>query len=629
MLTTIREKTQGIVAAIIITFIAIPFALWGVNSYFDGGSRLDVAVVNGEKISEQAYRSTLEGFRNQLDARMADNPEIKRLVVDGLIDQTLLVRDADAQGYRFGSERLAKTIRELPYFQTAGRFDSTLYENLLRREGIGVQEFEARRRAEAVTAQLQSGLVDSRVVTASEIGSVLRLLRQQRELAYVTVATERFQTAAVVTKEDVEQYYNAHPDLFRTQEQVRIEHVRLAAPELMKGYEPSDAELRQLYAEDGSKNVRPEIRRAAHILITVVSGASSDDSTKAQAKIADIEKQARAGADFAKLARTHSQDTDSAAKGGDLGELRPGLLPKPLEDAVAALKPGELSKPVRSEYGFHLIKLTAYQPAVQRPFAELKPQLARQLRQRKGEERYYEASEKLRNLVYEQADSLSPAAEALGLKIETSDWFSRNGGSGVAAHPRVVEAAFGVDVLQSKRNSDVFELAGDTLMAIRVAGHRPPELKPITEVRAQIERTLRQEAAQKAAHAFGENLLKDLNAGQSLEVVARKHGLPLLGPKLVLRDQAAGMDRAIVEAGFRASRPESGKPMFGGVDLGSKGFAVFALARVVDGDVAKADAQTLERARRMLTTQRGSGYYASYRAGLKQKADIEIYKDRL
>jgi peptidyl-prolyl cis-trans isomerase D len=628
MLTTIREKTQGIIATIIIAFIAIPFALWGINSYFDGGSRLDVASVNGEKISEAAYRSTLEGFRRQLDPRMAENPEIKKLVVESLVDQTLLVRDADEQGYRLGSERLAGMIRELPYFQSAGKFDPKLYESLLRREGMSVPEFEARRRAEAVSVQLQVGLSNSAIITSSEVDTLTRLMRQQREVAYTTLDIERFHAGTAVTPEAVEQYYQTHPELFRTQEQVRIEYVRLAAPDLMKNYQPNDADLRKLYAEDTSKNVRPETRRASHILISLAPAATAEDAAKALAKIEGIEKQARAGADFATLARAHSQDTDSAAKGGDLGEIRAGVLPKPLEDAVFVLKPSELSKPVRTEYGYHLAKLTAYKPAVQRSFEEMKPQLAKQLRQRQGEERFFDASEKLRNSVYEQSDSLVPAAELLGLKVETTDWFGRNGGSGIAAHPRVIEAAFSAETLQQKRNSDALEIAGDTLVTIRAIGHRPAEPRPLAEVKAQIERSLRQQAAQNAARELGEKLVQEINTGQPLATVARKHGLTVHGPKLVTRDQPAGLERAVVDVAFRASRPEGAKAVAGGVDLGSKGFAVYAVTRVVD-DSAKVDAATREKAQRALAAQRGAGYYSSYRAGLKQKANVKIYQERL
>lgn len=629
MLTTIREKTQGIIATFILALIGIPFALWGVNSYFDSGVRSDIASVNGEKISELEYRTAFDGFRRQLDPRVAESPEIKRMVVESLVEQELLERDAYDQGYRFGNERLARMIRELPYFQTGGRFDADLYESLLRREGLNMGEFESRRRAEALMMQIQAGLIDSGIVTASEVGMLVRLLKQEREVLYTVIANDGFRDRVTILPEQIQQHYDANQDLFRTQEQVKIEYVRLSAQDLTKNYQPSDAELQQLYAEDGSKISRPEMRRVSHILIPVAPGSPSDDVKKAQTLIEDIEKQARAGGDFSQLARKHSQDDSTAAKGGDLGELSPGLLPKPLEDAVYVLKQGDITKPVRTEFGYHLAKLTAYRAATQKTFDAMRPQLVKQAHQRYSEQRFYDASEKLRNIVYEQPDSLAPAAEALGLKVETSDWFSRAGGTGVAAHPRSIEAAFSAEVLQQKRNSDAFEISGDTLVSIRVAGHRPAEPKPFDEVKAQIERTLRDAAAQKAAQALGENLLNELTAGQRLETAARRYALPVQGPKLVTRDLAQGFDRAVVDAAFRAPRPVDGKAAFGGVELAARGYAVYAVIRVRDGDPSKVDAATKEKAKRILTAQRGQGYYADYRAGLKKNADIKIYQDRL
>jgi peptidyl-prolyl cis-trans isomerase D len=626
MLTTIREKTQGIIASFILALIAIPFALWGVNSYLDSGMRSEVASVNGEKISEQEYR---DAFRRLIDPRVAESPEIKKLVVEQLLEQALVLRDAEAQGYRLSDERLATMIRELPYLQSGGRFDPALYQAWLRREGKTMHEFESRQRVEAAAAQIYTGLVGSGIVTTSDMNELIRLLKQERDVAYAVVTSDRFHAEAKITPEAIQQYYDAHPDLFRTQEQVRIEYVRLSAQDLVQDYRPSDAELRQRYEEDPSRIARPESRMVSHILVTVASDASEDDAKQALSRIQEIEKQVRAGGDFAQLARKNSQDTVSAPKGGDLGELRPGVLPKTLEDAVVALKPGAVSAPVRTPYGYHLAKLTSYKPAVQRSLEELRPQLVKQLRQRHSEERYYETSEKFRNAVYEQSDSLAPAAQALGVKVETTDWFSRAGGMGVAAHPRVIEAAFSAEVLQQKKNSDAFELSGDTLIAVRAVGHKPSEPKPFADVKAQIERTLRQEAARKATREFGENVVKELTAGQSWDAALRKHGLRAQGAKTLSRDQAQGVDRSIVDAAFRAPRPENGKSSFGGVDLAGKGYAVYAVTRVREGDPAKADTATKDKAKRILAVQRGVGYYADYRAGLKQKADIKINQERL
>lgn len=629
MLAKIREKTQGIIASVILILIVIPFAFWGINSYFEGGGSVAVAKVEGVDITQQAYRQAMEQLRG-VDPKLLEDRQMRQMVLEGLIDQTLLVRDAENKGYRIGDARLGQMIRELPYFQRDGRFDPDLYQTLLRREGIGMREFESRRRSEQMIGQLRAGLSDSGFVTEADLAGVVRLLAQEREIAVATIGTEPFLTRAVVGEAEAAQYYQSHQDQFSTPEQVRIEYLRLSAEGLIENYRPGAEELKRAYAEEAGRYVVPEKRRASHVLIQLAPQAPEAEAKQAAAKIEDIARQARAGNDFAQLAKQHSDDKDSGAKGGDLGEIRRGVLPKELEDAIYALKRvGELAPPVRTSYGWHLARLTAHTPEKRKSFAEARKELVDLVRKRRGEERFLELSEKFRNLVYEQPDSLKPAAEALGLAVQQSDWFSRAGGSGLTAQSRIVEAAFHPDIRGQGRNSDAIEVGADALVALRVIGHRPESARPLSEVRAQIERVLREERAQAAARNLGEGLLKELRAGAKLEALAKNHGLKLQPPKSATRDQTAGLDRRIVEAAFQAPRPEGGRPAYGGVALGGQGYALFAVQRVKEPDLAKADAVLKDKVRKVLSARRGADYYANYRAGLRKAADVKINYDKL
>src|SRR6266566_3346621 len=316
MLTTIREKTQGIIATIILSLLALTFVVWGISSYRDRDTHAEVASVNGDKISEQAYRAALEGFRRRLDPRMANGPEIKKFVIDSLIDQSLLVHDADAQGYRISDKRLADAIQQLPYFRSGGQFNSDLYHSLLQREGVSVHEFEQQRRADGITAQIQAGFSESGLVTESEIAAVLRLWQQKRDVAYALIGTDKFLAGVSPSAEAIEQYYQAHMGFFTTAEQVRVEYVRLSPADMIHDYQPTDAELRTAYAAESANNARLAQRRVAHILIPLSPGASEDDAKKALAKVEEAERKARAGQDFAALARSYSEDKDSATRGG-------------------------------------------------------------------------------------------------------------------------------------------------------------------------------------------------------------------------------------------------------------------------------------------------------------------------
>ncbi len=628
MLSTIREKTQGIIATFILSLLVIPFALWGINSYFDSGSKTDVAKVGDTEISQVTYQRALDQLRGRVDPKELNDPKFKQVVLNGLINQTLLTRDAEKQGYRLGDADLAQMIRNHPAFQRDGHFDLAMYEAVLRGQGLSPPQFEARLRDEILTRQLASGLSESGFVTNADIADIVRLMSQQRDVAYAVIGAQALMAKVSASAQEIEQYYSEHPELFQIPEQVRVDYLTLSAADLDKDDQPTEEELKKAYNDNLSRFAIPEKRRASHILIALPATASEKQAKEALAKIEDIAKQARGGANFAALAKKYSMDSVTAAKGGDLGEVRRGMLPKELEAAVYALKPGEISKPVRTQYGYHLIKLTAYTPEKRKPFAAVRQELIQLVHRNKGENKFFDMSEKFRDIVYEQPDSLAPAAKALGLKIQKSDWFSRAGGPGIAANPKVVQAAFDPDVLGQVRNSDAIDISDDVLMAVRVVDHRPAARKPLADVRADIERILKQQRAQDEAHKLGEQWLHELAAGGSLEALARKNGFKFLPAKEYTRQQAAGVDPRILDAAFRAQRPANNKPVYDLVDLGDQGYAVIALESVREPS-GKADNDLRQRAKSLLMQRRGDDYYTDYQEGLRQKAKIKIYSNQL
>lgn len=517
MLATIHEKIKGIVAAIVLFMVGVPFILWGINSYFESGPSLSVAKVGGEPISQRDYRAALEQFRGRIDPKTAESAPFKQMVLDGLIEQQLLLRDAEARGFRVGDTALAGYIQGLPYFQRDGRFDPQLYDGLLRREGIGVQEFERRLRGEVVTGQVQGGLAGSGFVTEADALALARLLRQERDVTHAFVRTERLAARADVTPAEIEQHYTAHGDRYQSPEQARVEYVRLSADELARKITPTEDELRKAHAEEGAKAT----------------------------------------------------------------------------------------------------------------FEKRRAELLKQVRARKAEERLFELAERFQTLTYENPDSLRPAAEALGATVQKSDWFTRTGGDGIAASPRVVEAAFSQEVLNQGRNSDPVEVRPGEFVAVRLLEHRPAARRPLAEVRAQIERQLRQQKAEAEAQRIAQEMVQALRGGTSLAALVSKHGLTVQTAKAITREKAGGVDPRVVEAAFRAPRPAGGKPVFGSAVLGSQGVAVFALTRVADVDADHVDAALKEKARRLLLQHRGGDYYAMYRTGLKQKGEIKVFADRL
>lgn len=629
MLSAIREKTQGIIATFILALVAIPFALWGTYSYFEGGSELNVAKVAGVKITQQAYRLSLDRLAaGQVDAAIINRPEVKRQVLDSLIDQTLLARNGVEQGYRIGDSKLARLIRESPQFQRQDRFDQELYQMLLRREGLSEEGFEQRLRALHMTSQIQAGLSQSALSLPAEKERLLRLWQERRRFDYVLIGPDRFRAEVAVPEGEIEQYYQSHPEEFKTPEQVRIEYVRLAVADLARRYELSEQELRRAYEQEIGRYSTPEKRRLSHILIEIPASGSGDAEQQALAKARELEQQLKAGADFAELAKAESADSGSAQQGGDLGYIGTGALPRELEQAVSKLKVGEITEPVRTSYGYHIGKLTEFTPSVRKSFEEARADIEKNVRQRKGEEEFLDKVERLRNLVYEHPDNLEPAAQALELQILRSDWFGRSGGDGIAREPKVIEAAFSLEVLEGRQNSDAIELNRDTLVALRVSEHRPAALKPLAEVRAQIESRLREERSRSRAADLANEIMKEAQAGKVLADQASARGLKLEQAE-ISRIEPKQVERKLVAAVFKARRPAEGEQVYGQADLGPLGQAVFALNAVIEVASDKADPALAQRVDAILQRRHTGDVYGEYLARLRQTADIQIYENNL
>ncbi|WP_313408842.1 SurA N-terminal domain-containing protein [Stutzerimonas kunmingensis] len=619
MLQNIRDNSQGWIAKTIIGIIVMLLALTGFEAIFNAASNnQNAAEVNGEEISRYDLDQAMNMQRRQLaqqlgqdfDASLLDDRLLRDSALSSLIDRMLLLQSAKNANFAFSSEALDQLILQTPEFQVDGAFSAARFDQVIQQMGYSRLQFRQLLEQEMLIGQLRAGISGTGFVTDQQVDNFARLEMQTRDFATLTLPAQ--QEAIEVGDEQIKEYYEANADRFRTPEQVIVEYVELKKESFFDQVEVSDEELQELYQKQIANLA--EQRRAAHILIET-GGELSDDEAKA--KIDEIATRVKNGDDFAAVAKEASQDPGSANEGGDLGFAGPGVYDPAFEDALYALYEGEVSVPVKSEFGWHIIKLLGVQSPEVPAFESLKPQLVRELKAQQVEQRFVETSKQLEDSAFEASDLAQPAQE-LGLMVQTTEAFGRDGGEGITANRQVIQAAFSDEVLVDGANSSVIELDPDTSIALRVKEHLKPAAIPLADVREDIVQQLQRSLAAEAARAKGEQLLADLRKGQQPDDAQWQ------AVEAATRSQE-GVAPALLQAVFRMPRPEQqDKPSYSGVALSNGDYAVVRLNGVNEPEAALTDEEKLNY-RRFLASRVGQQDFAAFRQKLQAEAEIERF----
>ena len=619
MLQNIRDNSQGWIAKTIIGIIVMLLALTGFEAIFNAASNnQNAAEVNGEEISRYDLDQAMNMQRRQLaqqlgqdfDASLLDDRLLRDSALGSLIDRMLLLQSAKNANFAFSSEALDQLILQTPEFQVDGAFSAARFDQVIQQMGYSRLQFRQLLEQEMLIGQLRAGISGTGFVTDQQVDNFARLEMQTRDFATLTLPAQ--QEAIEVGDEQIKEYYEANADRFRTPEQVIVEYVELKKESFFDQVEVSDEELQELYQKQIANLA--EQRRAAHILIET-GGELSDDEAKA--KIDEIATRVKNGDDFAAVAKEASQDPGSANEGGDLGFAGPGVYDPAFEDALYALNEGEVSAPVKSEFGWHIIKLLGVQSPEVPAFESLKPQLVRELKAQQVEQRFVETSKQLEDSAFEASDLAQPAQE-LGVMVQTTEAFGRDGGEGITANRQVIQAAFSDEVLVDGANSSVIELDPDTSIALRVKEHLKPAAIPLADVREDIVQQLQRSLAAEAARAKGEQLLADLRKGQQPDDAQWQ------AVEAATRSQE-GVAPALLQAVFRMPRPEQqDKPSYSGVALSNGDYAVVRLNGVNEPEAALTDEEKLNY-RRFLASRVGQQDFAAFRQKLLAEAEIERF----
>jgi len=605
-------------AQVVLTLMVIPFAFFGLESYTGSmGAKDDVATVDGAGIPQREFAEELaaqqerlrQAFGRGVDPAAFDTPEARRALLEQMVSRRLVADAALRAHLAVSDATLREAIGEMAAFQADGSFSKATYEALLSAQGMTPKMFEERMRYDLSLAQLTRAVADTAIVSRTVNEHVGALLEQRREVAEALIPAQAHLAQVKVGEAEARAYYDANPVEFRIPERVRAEYLVLSAEALGSRAEVPEAEIKAAYEARAAQYRVEEQRRASHILVKTREEA---DRVAAEAR--------KNPARFAELAKQHSQDPGSAAKGGDLGQFGRGMMVPAFEQAAYLQKEGEIGDPVQSDFGWHVIRVTGVQPAKGRSYQEVRPELAAELARQQGSRRFAEAAEAFSNLVYEQSDSLKPAAERFKLPLQASGWITRTPAAeaGVLANAKLLGALFAADSIQARRNTDAVEVAASVLVAARVLEHQPQSQRKFEEVRAAIEQNLRAAEAARLAQKEGEAKLAELRKGAGA-------GIQWGAPKTVSRrsPQAvpAGALRQIMSA------EPAGLPAYVGAARGAEGYVLYRVGKVLEA-VPRPEAQKraeLERAAQAAGAQQLEAYVAS----LRSRATIEVHAANL
>ena len=591
MLQAIRDRVSGVIAWGIVIFISIPFALWGIQEYIGANTNVAVATIDGEEVTlprfQRFYQAERTRIRNMFGGQLPPSlleEGLRERALDSLVQEEVVLQTGLNEGMGVGDQQLFQTIQSEPSFQIGGNFSQAAYDSFLQTQGYSSAGFEQELRRNMMLAQVTRGMTMSALATSAEVDRLEALRTQERRFRVLDVPKSGFEDAQI-SEEQITGFYDTNRAEFRTPEKLDIEYIEVSRQDISQDIAVDEADLKARYDLNVSSYGLPEQREASHILIRVAQDAEEDAVKTAREKAQALAAQLDEGADFAALAKENSEDPLSAVEGGSLGAFGKDVMDPAFEEAAFALAEGEVSDPVRSAFGFHLIKLDAIQASTTRSFEEMRDTLAAELKFERAEQDYFHRVEELANLSFEHPDSLDTAALALDVEPQRLDGLTREpslSAGEIEGNPAIVEAAFSADVLDGGNNSELLELDGERALVLRVAERHPAQDRAIDEVREDIVKRLSDEAAAKAAADAGRAATLALREGRDAADVASERSAAWSEVKRLGR-QSQDADAEVLKLVFRMPVPGEGsaeEPLYDGVATAAGDFVVVELLSV-------------------------------------------------
>lgn len=641
VLEKIREKAVGWVMWVFVGVVSVPFVLWGINQYAFGGGAVSAATVNGQEISLKEYADALQGVKNQwrndlgdkYDEAMFDNMETKMGVVNSLVDKALEQQWMSENNMQISLPRVVGEIKKAPQFYENGKYSEAVLNKILQSQGLSRNEFVTSIVPLSLNKNdLMNGISRSAFATRKEAEQLYILKNQKRSFDYFTVSRNTFRKDIEISDEVVAEYYKNNNEKYLTDAKVKLEYIELSVETLGDNVAVTDDEIKKRYESDIERYQQDEQRKASHILLSVKKDASKEDEAKVKKQIDDIATRINKGESFADLAEEFSEDPGSAKHGGDLGFFGQKAMVPEFDEAVFSLEKGEVSKPVKTSFGYHLIKLVDIKDKHTKPLDDnIKGQIEQTIRAEKARAYIAENGTEVGNIAYDDPSSLEEIAKFAGVEIKETDFASSQSRKDILRHKKVSQAAFSDDLLKDGNNSDLISIGRNMAYVIRVVDHKSATVKPLEQVKSIIKNFLKTEKAKVMAKEKGSELEKLIAEGMSIADAAAQTEAKVTEVEPLPRN-ATKYSREVVQAAFEINKASGDAVTVSGVELQYGDYAVIVLKEVINAEII-ADSEDVKKGVEQAAFSRSgelSQYsFANFMKSLRGASQVHIFEDRL
>ncbi len=623
MLQSFGEHIKGWVAGVIIGLISVTFVIWGVQAYFESGNVQGtvLAKVNGTKITEKQVSAILRRlqYRQAKPLSIVEQKQLRQVILQNLIRQTALQKGVSKAGFRMSPLQINAVIMQMPELQVKGHFSSQRLQSLLYANGLTLSEFTENIGNNLLVNQVRAGFAGASFALPAEVKTMYQLSHQTRDISYIKLSSKAFLSSAKPTEKVVMAYYQQHQQKFATPEKVSVEYVQLSPQTIAKKVQISAGQVKTYYEENTANFATPKRWQIAEIRLPFAANATSKQINLTHSKMNNLLSELKQGKSFLALAKKYGSD----AKLAQPHWVNPTDISSALMAPLNNLQPMQISDVLQTSDAFYIVRLVAVKPSKVKPFANVKVEIAKLLKQQKVETAFAKLSDQLSNLSYTNPDSLSSVSQATHLPILSTALFTRQGtSSGIAANAKVVSAAFSTDVLTQGNNSSPINLKDNSVVVLRVKQHLPSSLQPLSVVKAKIEQLLAQQTAGQQAAALANKIQIELAQGKDAANLAKREKLSYKTVKQLKRNSHQ-LPEALLSVAFNL--PLAVHQPSAVVDLNEGNYAVVVLNSVHAVDYSKVSKKTRAALVKQLSAFQSALYFQLYEQGLQQKASIKHY----